>query len=151
MSATRSACFALADAQQAKLFRCATTPTGHCHVEQESATAYETEGHEHGRPTPLAAKTGHSYAPSHHDAEEDERRFAQQVVHWLERETGERGVERLTVFTPPHMLGRLRKVVTDALRDRLEFEEGELINLSADELHEHPAVLRLIGLTPAKS
>lgn len=145
---SQSAWFVLADNHRAKLLQCNATATGHCHIEPQEATEYQWEGHEHGRPMPLASKNGHSYASAHHDAEEQERRFARQIVQWLQGAVREKEVDRLTVFSPPRMLGLLRDIHTDRLSEWLELCEADLVNLPNEALREHPAILRLIGLAP---
>ncbi|HUU98714.1 MAG TPA: host attachment protein [Phycisphaerae bacterium] len=140
--------FALADAQKCRLLRCHLTKQDTPHVDECDALDNELPEHEHGRPMALGGMTGHSFAAPHHDEEEAERRFAAQIVEWLQDRFAHYGIERLTVLAPPRLLGVLRKTPLGSLKGRIEEREGNLMRLQTDALSEHPLIHRL--LTPKK-
>ncbi|MFW6060447.1 MAG: host attachment protein [Phycisphaeraceae bacterium] len=136
----------LADETRAKLLHCGPTEMGRPHIKQVETLQFEWAGHEHGRPSPLKAKNGHTHAAEGHEKEEDRRRFAQTLADWIEKQLHHRGIDRLTVFGPPRFLGALRRAWPDRLAERIREHPHELINLPNPELHQHPAIRELIGL-----
>jgi protein required for attachment to host cells len=136
--------FALADAQKCRLLRCHLTKRGTPHVDECDALDNEPPEHEHGRPMALGGMTGHSFAAPHHDEEEAERRFAAQIVKWLQERCAHHGTERLTILAPPRMLGVLRKTPLGSLKGRIEQHEGNLMHLEAEALSAHPLMRSLV-------
>jgi len=147
-TATHRAWLVVADTHRAKLLECSPTPTGRCHVEERDAIEQQWEGHEHGRPSPLAGKTGNSYAARHHEAEEDIQRFARQLIEWLTKAVEINDISRMTVFAPPRFVGALRKVCPDRLAGVLDVRVGDLMNLPADALPAHPLIEGLLVRPP---
>lgn len=141
--------FVLADTHHATLYRCQTTPTQHRHIDKIDQVSYVWEGHEHGRPTPLAAKVrhnyGHNYAPPTHDEEEDEHRFVRQMIEWIGRQLDQFEIDNLVVFAPPRCIGVVREECPKTLTDRIQLREHDLINLTTDQLNNHPAIAQLSG------
>lgn len=93
----------------------------------------------------LGGMTGHSFAATHHDEEEAEKRFAAQIVEWLRERRAHYGIERLTVLAPPRLLGVLRKTSLGSLKGRIDVREGNLMHFEPDALSEHPLVRRLLA------
>jgi protein required for attachment to host cells len=138
---------ALADAQKCRLVRCGVTKQGTPRVDECDVLDNKLPRHEHGRPMALGGMTGHSFAAPHHDEEETQRRFAAQIVEWLQQQSTEHGIERLTVLAPPRLLGALRKTPLGSLKGRIEEHEGNLMHLETDALSEHPLIRRLVAPT----
>ena len=136
----------LADASRAKLLHCGPSSGGSPHVKHVDAIEASWEGHERGRPSPLKGRGGNTYAAGGHEAEEDRRRFAQELAQWLQSRLQQHGIDQLTVFGPPKFVGALRRACPHTLADRLSAQTVELINLSNPQLHQHPAIRELIGL-----
>jgi protein required for attachment to host cells len=137
--------FALADAQKCRLLRCHLTKQGTPHVDECDALDNELPEHEHGRPMALGGMTGRSFAALHHDEEEAERRFAAQIVEWLQKKSARYGIERLTVLASPRILGVLRKTPPGSLKGCIDEREGNLMHLETDALSEHSMIRRLLA------
>jgi len=136
--------FALADAKHCRLLRCERTPAGTPTVREMEALENTWPGHDHVRPSPLAAKNGHTHASWHHEVEEDLRRFAQQVAGWLKERFGQHGIDRLYIFAAPRFLGELRKLDFGPHGQRMEQRDGELMWLTPGDLARHPAIRALL-------
>jgi protein required for attachment to host cells len=134
-----SAWFALADAEHCRLLCCHLTKQGRQHVEQYDAFENTLPEAEHARPM-----TGDGMT---HDIEEEERRFAGQIVEWLGKKAEEHSIDHLVIFAPPRMLGVLRKAAPELLKGHLEELEGNLMRLEAGQLAEHPMIRRLVPAT----
>jgi hypothetical protein len=75
------------------------------------------------------------------------RRFARDVVDWLENSCGPRLLEDPEVFAAAGFFGPLREEL-QARRHRLGIHEASLGSLRISELADHPAVLAAIGHAP---
>jgi protein required for attachment to host cells len=139
--------FALADTKKCRLFRVHLTEKGTAHVDERDVFENELPEHEHGRPMALGAMTGHSFAAPHHDEEETERRFAAQIVEWLQEKRTRLGIEHLTILASPRFLGVLRKTSLGSLKGRVDEREGNLMHLATDALADHPLIRQLIAPT----
>ena len=128
--------FALADAEHCRLLRCHLTRRGTPHVDEYDALENTFPEHEHLRP-----QTGDGMT---HDVEEKERRFAGEIVNWLQERAGQREIDQLALFVTPRMLGVLRKVPLGQLKGRLEALDGNLMRLEAGQLAKHPMVCELV-------
>ena len=128
--------FALADAEHCRLLRCHLTKRGTHHVDEYDALENTFPEHEHLRP-----QTGDGMT---HDVEEKERRFAGEIVEWLQTRAKQREIDQLAVFATPRMLGVLRKAPLGLLKGHLEEVEGNLMRLETDQLAEHPMVRELV-------
>jgi len=128
--------FALADAAHCRLFRCHLTERGTQHVAEHGSLENTLPEQEHARPMTQGGMT--------HHVEEKERRFAADVVQWLQKEAQEHKVERLMIFAPPRMLGALRKVPSGSLEGHLEEFQGDLMRLAPGQLAEHPMIRALL-------
>ncbi len=146
MPKSRQAWVVLVDAHRAKLLHCSQTPVGRPHVEQQDMMAFDTEHYEHGRPSPLAGKNGHTHAAEGHEPEEVLRRLAKQLGAQLREWVDQRDIGRLDVFAPPRFLGALREACPDHLAQRLAEHRQDLTNLPTSQLHQHRAIRWLIGL-----
>ncbi len=136
--------FVLADAGKSRLLRCTVAPVDRCHVEEFERIESDWEGHEHGRPSPRAAKSGTTYASQGHENEEDVLRFARQVATWLEGQVESREIERLTLFAPSTFLGAFRKICPTRLTAMIDEEQGGLTGLDNGALSKHPSIRRLM-------
>lgn len=128
--------FALADAEHCRLLCCRLTRQGTKHVKQYGALENRFPEQEHLRP---GTETGTS-----HYVEEDERRFAGQLVEWLRGKAEEHKIDRLIIFSPPRILGVLRKAKPGLLKGHLEELKGDLMRLDAGQLAQHPMVRDLL-------
>jgi protein required for attachment to host cells len=75
-----------------------------------------------------------------HDVEERERRFAGEMVKWLQKRAKRREIDRLVIFATSRMLGLLRKARIGLFGGHLEELEGNLMRLEAGQLAKHPMV-----------
>ena len=98
------------------------------------------QSHERHRPSPLAAKDGHTHAAPTREAETFRRRFAKDLVRWLDRIVDHRGIPRLHVFGPARLLREVHRCARPTLIDRLDAHEANLSSLPPGELALHPAV-----------
>ena len=73
-----------------------------------------------------------------------ERRFAGEIVGWLQKRAEQREIDQLTVFATPRMLGMLRKAPLGLLKGHFEEVEGNLMRLEVGQLSEHPMVRELV-------
>jgi protein required for attachment to host cells len=131
--------FALADAERCRLLRCRLTSQGTQHVDEYGGFDNALPEAEHERPMTMGGMT--------HDIEEEERRFAGQIVAWLRKQAEEHQIDHLVIFAPPRMLGVLRKLPLGLLKGHLEELEGNLMRLEAGQLAEHPMVRKLVSVT----
>jgi protein required for attachment to host cells len=129
--------FALADTDACRLFRCSLTKQGTRQVEEHGALENVFPEHEHQRP-----QTGDGMT---HDREEKERRFAGEIVAWLQKRAVQFEFNQLVLYSPPHMLGVLRTVPLGSLKGRVEELKGDLMHLTAGQLADHPMIRE--GLT----
>jgi protein required for attachment to host cells len=132
--------FALADAEHCRLLCCRFTRRATQHVEEHDAIENTFPEQEHARPTTEGGMT--------HDVEEKERRFAGQIVKWLQEKAEEHEIDRLVIFAPPRMLGLLRKAPPGLLKGHLEELQGNLMRLEAGQLAQHPMVRELVLAAP---
>ena len=128
--------FALADAEHCRLLRCRLTKQGTQHVDEYGACENKLPEHEHKRPMTGGGKT--------HYVEEEERRFAGEIVEWLRGKVEEHEIDRLVIFAPPRILGALRKAPPGLLKGHLEELKGDLMRLDAGQLAQHPMVRDLL-------
>jgi len=128
--------FALADAESCRLLRCILTRQGTPHVEEYGVIQNTLPEQEHMRPMTQGGST--------HHVENKEKRFAGQIVEWLQTQTGQREIDALTVFVPPRMLGVLRMIPLGALQGHVEELKGDLMRLNAGQLADHQMVRELV-------
>jgi len=131
--------FALADTEHCRLLCCHLTRQGTQHVDEYGVFENTLPEAEHARPMTHDGAT--------HDIEEEERRFAGQIVEWLQENVKKHEIDRLVIFAPPRMLGALRKASSGLLKGHLEELEGNLMRLEAGQLAEHPMVRQLVPAT----
>ncbi len=110
VEAQNQAWFALADAEHCLLLCCRLTRQGAEHVKQYGVL--ENMLPEQGR---LRPRTG---TGTTHYVEEDERRFADQVVEWLRDRAEEHKIDRLIIFAPLRILEVLRQATPGLLTKR---------------------------------
>jgi protein required for attachment to host cells len=135
--------FFVVDGGRARLLTGGRVPPGRFHVEERESIENHSEEHEHGRPSPRAGRSGNSYASEGHEDEHQLRRFAKQVVAWVDGHLARHPGGRVTLFAPPRFLGELRKLFPPALASRIDERQADLTHLSAAGLAKHPAVLEL--------
>jgi len=128
--------FALADTEHCRLLCCRLTKQGTQHVDEYGAFENALPEAEHLRPMTEDGMT--------HDIEEEERRFAGQIVEWLRKKAEAHKIDRLVIFAPPRMLGVLRQASSGLLKGHLEELKGDLMRLDAGRLAEHPMVRELV-------
>lgn len=140
----------LAGEDRAKLLHCGPAPADvgdRTHIDHIDQLESSWEGHERGRPSPLKGKSHHTHASPGHEPEEQRRRFAHELSDWLGKQVARREIDQLTVFAPPRFLSDLRRTCPAQLAERLSEQPVDLINLPNPELHRHPAIRQLIGLS----
>ncbi len=135
----KQAWFALADAERCRLMRCSLTEQGTQHVDEHEALKNAWPEQEHSRPTTGGGTT--------HHVEEKERRFAGEIVDWLQKRATEHEIDHLMIFAPPRMLGALRKVPFGSLRGHSGELQGDLMRLEAGQLADHPMIRDLLRAT----
>ncbi|MHC4991956.1 MAG: baeRF12 domain-containing protein [Planctomycetota bacterium] len=133
----------MADERTGRLLRIGRTSTGRLRVDVEVELLDTEEEHEHGRPSPRAAKTGHTYASLGHEDDTRRDRFAKQTAEWLESQTERLAIDHVAVFAPPRWLGALREAWSPQLAPHVEEHQGDLTNLAADDLVRHDAIIAL--------
>jgi protein required for attachment to host cells len=131
--------FALADAEHCRLLSCRLTKQGTQHVEELGALENTLPEAEHARPMTQDGTT--------HDIEEEERRFAAQIVTWLQEKAKKHEIPHLVILAPSRMLGVLRKVSSGSLTGHLEELRGDLMRLDAGQSADHPMVRQLMPTT----
>jgi hypothetical protein len=100
---------------------------------------------EHHPPSTLSGHGSHAYASLHHEVEERRSRWAKTAAAWLARHADQRGIDRVAVVSPGHLIGALRKAWPVHLAPRISEHEGELCRLTMTELSRHPAMDRLVA------
>ena len=128
--------FALADAEHCRLLCCRLTEQGTQHVDEYDALENTFPEREHLRP-----QTGDGMT---HDVEENERRFAGQIVGWLKKRVDTHKIGRLVILATPRMLGVLRRFRPRLSNGLLQGLEGNLMRLEAGQLADHPMVRDLV-------
>ncbi len=147
----RGAWVLLANMRCGRLLKCRSSARARCHVEEIDRVENTWEGHEHGRPSPLAGKSGHSYASEGHQRDEDLDRFARKVAIWLKPQISDHDIDRLTIFAPPRFLGAFRKIRIVQMDNCLEDRHEDLIDLDAKRLSDHRSIRELVGLTTSNA
>lgn len=132
--------FALTDAASCRLLCCSLTRRGKHHIDEYDAFENTLPEQEHSRPMTNAGAT--------HNVEDNERRFAGEIVTWLKKRTEQYQIDRLVIFAPPRMLGVLRMVPLGSLKGKVEELKGDLMRLKTGQLADHPMVRELVALHP---
>lgn len=145
----------IADGRTSSLYECHTSPGSMTLAPVGMFVNIHAGTHEVGRPCQLggaeragsrlssgAAAAPHTVAEGH-AAEEERRRFANDLVGWIDSHAG-RHPGRIVVFAGPRQLGLLREVVAGhaapSNAERIALYEGDLSPLNPDELAAHSAV-----------
>lgn len=134
-----------ADEEAGRLLRVERTASGQAHVAIDDEIHDSWQEHEHGRPSPLGGKSGHTYASVGHEDETRRERFAKEVAVWLEQRAEEMHINRIVVFAAPKFLGALRGAWSPRIAIRVEEHHGDLTHLSAGDLARHDAILGLVS------
>lgn len=148
-----------ADARAAHLYSCMRTPRGELRLDLVRSLENGHEGeHERHRPNligggerrgALGRSSGnaapHSVSPGH-EVEEEHRRFVREVKGWLNHAERELNARHVTVFAAPRVLGMLREQI-GTMNSNAHLREGELTQLSPQELSVHPAVKKALDWT----
>ena len=145
MKETDSTWICIVDNGRGRLLRATDAPPGRHHLEVDDSIENGWEEHQHGRPSPRAGKDGNSYASQGHEDEEKMKRFAREVVGWLEDKTTAQCIERLNLFAPPRFLGALRHAYSPGLAKVITEHEGDLGYMPPGELVQHHAISKLLG------
>ncbi len=133
--------FALADAESCRLLCVGTTEQGTQHVDEHEGLKNALPEQEHARPTALGGAT--------HNIENNERRFAAEIIHWLQTKSVQHKVEHLVILAPPRMLGVLRTVPLGSLKGRVEELKGDLMRLNTGQLANHAMIRELLPPHPS--
>jgi protein required for attachment to host cells len=124
--------FALADAKHCRLLCCRWSRQDTEYVKQYGTFENTLPEKEHKRPMTGTGTT--------HYGEEQERRFAGEIVEWLRGKVEEHEIDRLVIFAPPHILGVLRKATAGLLKGHLEQIKSDLMRVDAVQLAQHPVI-----------
>ena len=144
MMKTKTLWLAVVDQRCGTLWHGHTDDRSRLQLERIDRIEDQWEEHEHGRPSPLAAKNGHSHAAAGHESEERVLRFARDIASWLARHLSDGEVDSISLFAPPRVRGALRSVLDDRTQDRIDEHDGDLARLSGVDLARHPAVSALM-------
>lgn len=94
---------------------------------------------EHGRPSPLGGKDGHSYASHHDERGEQLQEAARQIVAFLKN--GVRMPDptptKVRVLAPARLMGALRKKLPGTMPVEVAEHVGEFTKLSPHDLAHH--------------
>jgi hypothetical protein len=140
------------DQRIARLVSLQKEPGGRWHAEERGTLESRWEDyHEHHRPDALGGRS----APAHEhlspgfsetEGQEERSRFARDVVRWLEHDRKVLSDEQgLTLFAASGFVGALLAEL-EKLHRCPEVHELELTRLRPEELAEHPAVRRAVGI-----
>lgn len=129
--------FCLADSESCRLLCGSVTKQHTCHVDEIDVFKNPLPEQEHVRPMTGAGAT--------HHVEERERRFAGEVIAWLQKEARQRAIADLAILAPPRLLGVLRMVPLESLKGHVDELKGDLMPLNAGQLAEHPTIRQLLG------
>lgn len=136
----------LADLGRAKLLRCGLTANDRCHVETCDVIENEWPGHDHPRSSPLWKNAAESYGIEDDEMHEDMTRFVHEVIGWLERRMVSYGIGQLVVLAPPRFTGVFRKTkFAQSHPLNVIQHKGDLVNLPARKLAEHPTIRPLVA------
>jgi hypothetical protein len=128
--------FALTNMETCRLLCSSMTRRGKYHVEEHESLVNTLPEQEHQRPMTNAGTT--------HSEENKERRFAGEVISWLEKKVDEHNITALTLYAPPRTLGVLRLTPPGRLSGLLSEHEGNFMHLKAFQLADHPMVRELV-------
>lgn len=124
--------FALMDAEACRLCCCGLTRQGTHHVDVVDTLANTIPEQEHNRPATMGGMT--------HHVEDNEHRFAGQIVNWLQSQATRHKFSHLAIFSPPRMLGALREIPLGSLNGRVVEIKGDLMRLNAGQLADHALI-----------
>ncbi len=137
---TRLRWIAVADAHGLTLLSGNVDAHNQLQLISEAKLKHEEPDREHGRPSPLGDKSGHAYASTHHQDEEDLRRFAQDAAHWLDEQVALNLIHAINIFAPDRLLGALRQHWSASTAAITTDHPLELAALTLDELARHPRI-----------
>ncbi|MCB9854135.1 MAG: host attachment protein [Phycisphaerales bacterium] len=131
--------FCLADSESCRLL-CGSVNKQHtCHIDEIEVFTNTLPQQEHIRPMTGAGTT--------HVVEERERRFAGEIIAWLQKKVRERSIPDLAILAPPRLLGVLRMVPLESLKGHIDELKGDLMPLNTGQLATHPTIRQLLGAT----
>jgi len=134
----------IADAHKGRLLQCGRTERGSAHVETVDNIEHDPGDYEHQRPSPRKGGTGDTQ--DDHENEEESRRFARRLTGWMQNHVVQHNIAELQLFAAPRFLGTLRKLTNGhGLPAQVETHEGDLTNLTTDELTKHRRIQKLLG------
>lgn len=134
----------LADARRARLLRCGSTEEGRCRVEERGSIDSTWPRPERSRSGPLWKNATIPFGIEG-NAGEGLRRFAREVVKWLQHRMEEFGILRIHILASGRFLGAFRKVRPAQLTRQHALErEADLMHLSVGRLVKHPVILQLM-------
>lgn len=130
-------------------------PGGHWHAEpSDEVHSSQVDRDERSRPSRLGGRsgTGHPHVVGEESSDgraEERKRFAVEVVDWLERTCGIRLLDEPELFVTPAMFAPLRTEL-ERRHHRPRMHETSLMSVESAELGSHPAVLDAVG-TPTRT
>ena len=127
-----------------RLLRAREVPENRHQLKLTSHIENQWEEHEHGRPSPLAAKNGHTHSSYGHESETMRGRFAQDVTQWLAQNAKSNDIDRVAVLAPSRFLAELKQRWPTSLQSRVEEHECGLGYLEEGDLVQHPKIQKLL-------
>ncbi len=135
----------LADARRARLLRCGMTEWGRCRVGERCSIDATQPRREHGRSAHLWKNATITFGIEDNEGE-DLRRFAGEIVAWLQHGMEEFGIQRLHILASGRFLGALRKVRQARLARHHPLErKADLRHLSAGKLAKPSEIRHLMA------
>lgn len=149
MTETRARWFCLADKRSCRLLKAEFNSGGRWHIDEIEALENQWEDDkQHGRPETLASLPERGGAPSFaarpHQEEEEERRFANDAVEWIDKCVRSHDIDELQLFSSPSMIGRIRDAARKDLWSVMREHEANLNPMRTGELVKHPAIERVL-------
>ena len=133
--------FALADAGSCRLLCVGTNEQGLRRVDEHGVIEDSVPEREH-----VGSKT---YAGATNGVENSERRFAAEIINWLETKSVQYKVDHLFLLAPPCMLGVLRQFPLGSLKGRVEGLKSDVMRLNAGQLANHAMIRELLPSHPS--
>lgn len=138
--------FMVASHHKARLMKGELTPIGRCRVQEQASLEHEGMEKDYQRPSPRMGRSGS--AQDHHTPEESASRFARKVATELEKMMVQHGIEGVTLFAPPRMVGALKKAISGRMAQQVEVCQADLAHLDDSKLAQYAPVMNMVQNAP---
>ncbi len=141
----------LANDYQARLLSVGRTSTGHCQLSEIDVVDSPLPQLDQERQLAFQRYPNYrySYADNLNTINEERRRFAKLFARWIDRLVDEHKIKRVTVFSPPRLIGFLREHLSDKHCDQIDLRTENLSHLPDSSLRQHKAIVRLLDERPS--